>query len=85
MANILVGKIIHYYDKIQVAVLQVDKGTVKVGAEIMIGEEGEGFTQKVESMQVNHQQVEEIKAGEEAGLKVEKEVKEGDKVYLVTV
>jgi putative protease len=76
-----VGKITHYFNKISVAVLDVTDGTVKVGDMIRIGEFGVGVEQKVESMQVEHKQVEVAKKGDEVGLKVEKEVKQGDVVY----
>ena len=76
-----VGKIVHYFDKIGVAVLSVTDGTVKVGDTIRIGEFGTGVEQKVESMQVEHKPVEVAKKGDEVGLKVVSEVKKGDLVY----
>jgi len=79
---IKVGKITHYFDKIGVAVLEMESGSVKVGDKIRIGEE-DGPEQMVESMQVEHKQVMEAKAGDEVGLKVNAEVKSGDVVYLV--
>ena len=81
MANIKIGKIIHYFDKIMVAVLQVTDASIKIGDEILIGEEGEGFTQTVDSMQVDHQPVEEAKKNDEVGLKVDQAAKKGDNVY----
>lgn len=81
MANKKIGEVVHYFDKIKVAVLRVDEGLVKVGDEIIIGEENENFVQKVESMQVNHLQIDEAKAGDEVGLKVDQDVKEGMSVY----
>jgi translation initiation factor IF-2 len=83
MANKLVGKITHYFDKISVAVLQVTDGPVKSGDTILVGEEGVGFTQPVDSMQVEHQQVTEAKSGDEVGLKVIQPTQKGDNVYKV--
>jgi U32 family peptidase len=85
LANTKIGKIIHYYDKIGVAVLRVEKGSVKVGDEIIIGEEESGFVQKVASMQLEHSPVEEAKTGNEVGLKVDQKVNEGIAVYKKTV
>ena len=85
MSNQLVGKITHYFDKIAVAVLEVTQGEVKVGDTIQIGEDGLGFSQTVDSMQVDHASVNVAKAGDEVGLKVIQEVKKGDNVYQVTV
>lgn len=86
MADVKVGKINHYYDKIGVAVLAVSEAPLKTGETIkIIDKEGnELFTQEVTSMQVEHQNIPEAKVGEEVGLKVEQEVKEGDEVYKVT-
>jgi putative protease len=83
MSNIRIGKITHYYNKIGVAVLMVESDEVKVGDTILVGEEGTGFTQTVDSMQVNHQQVNSAKAGDEVGLKVSQATHENDNVYKV--
>ena len=79
-----VGKIIHYFDKIQVGVLEVSEGVVKVGDRIRVGEEDDGFEQVVESMQVDHQPVEVLKAGQEAGLKLAAASHEGALVYKIS-
>jgi len=41
------------------------------------------FEQEVNSMQVEHEQVQKAKKGDEVGLKVEGKVKEGDEVYRI--
>lgn len=84
MADTKIGKIVHYFDKIGVAVLKVDKGSVKIGDEIIIGEKEAGFVQKVASMQLEHSSIEEAKSGDEVGLKVDQEVKKDTSVYKKT-
>lgn len=81
MDYIKVGKITHFFDNISVAVLVMTDGSIKVGDMIRIGEVGTGVEQKVESMQVDHKQVDTANKGEEVGLKVSAPVKEGDVVY----
>jgi len=77
----LVGEITHYFGKIGVAVLKLSD-TIKVGDQIkIVGKEGEEFTQTVDSMQIEHENVSEAKAGDLIGLKVIQKVREGDKVY----
>lgn len=76
----LIGKITHYFSKIRVAVLQLEK-PLKVGETIRIVGGSTDFTQKVDSMEVDHKKVEEAKAGEAVGLKVIQKVREGYKVY----
>lgn len=83
MDYVKVGKITHYFDHIGVAVLKVTSGSVKVGDKIRIGEFGEGFEQTVDSMQQEHEQVEEAVLGNEVGLKVVKAAHENDFVYLI--
>jgi putative protease len=76
----LVGEITHYFGKISVAVVKLED-TLRVGDTIKIVGGGNEFTQTVESMQIEHQPVQEAKAGESVGLKVLQKVKEGYKVY----
>ena len=75
-----VGTVTHYYGKIGVAIVDLS-GTLKVGDRIKI-ENGTELEQAVESMQVEHEQVEEGKKGDMVGLKVPQKVHEGATVYL---
>lgn len=84
-----VGKITHYYDKIGVAVVEL-ADTIKVGNQIRIkapesSTRETDFTQIVNSIQVEHKQVEIAKKGEAVGMKVDQPVKDGDQVYLEKV
>ena len=76
----LIGKITHYFGKIGVAVIKLSD-TLKVGDNIRIVGGEADFNQAVDSMEVEHQKVEEAKSGESAGLKVEQKVREGYSVY----
>ncbi|MFP3279206.1 MAG: translation elongation factor-like protein [Candidatus Micrarchaeota archaeon] len=77
-----VGTVTHYYDKIGVAIVELsDK--LKVGDMIAIEGKTTNFTQKVESIQIEHINVEEAGSGDSIGLKVDQKVREGDKVYKV--
>jgi putative protease len=82
MADTLVGKITHYFDKIGVAVVEV-LAPIKIGDQIKISGHGNEFTQEVTSMQIEHQQVQEVQKGQTVGMKVDQPVKEGDEVYKV--
>lgn len=77
----LIGEVIHYFGKIGVAVVKL-KDTLSVGDEIrIVGGESTDFTQKVESMEIEHKKIQEAKAGDSIGLKVKEKVREGYKVY----
>ena len=77
-----VGKVTHYFTKIGVAVVELN-GTLKVGDKIRIKGATSDFTQTVESMQIEHQPVEEAKAGQSIGLKVIEHAREGDTVFKI--
>lgn len=78
----LVGKVTHYFTKIGVAVIELsDK--LSVGDEISIEGASTNFKQKVTSMQIEHENINEAKAGDSIGLKVDDRVREGDQVYKI--
>ena len=78
----LVGKITHYFTKIGVAVIELsDK--LSVGDEISIEGASTNFKQKITSMQIEHENINEAKAGDSIGMKVDERVREGDLVYKV--
>ncbi len=84
MADFKVGKVTHYFDKIGVAVLEL-VDSLAVGDTIRIAKgSGEDFTMTVQSMQVEHEQIQEAKKGDTVGLKVDQPVKDGDEVYRVS-
>lgn len=80
--NTKVGKISHYYDKIGVAVIKVEKA-IKVGDKIKISGHDQEFNQDIASLQMEHNQIKSAKKGISVGLKVLKPVKENDQVYRV--
>ena len=77
----LVGKVIHFYDKISVAVIKLDKA-LKVGDKVKFEHGENSFEQTIESMQLEHEQVTSGKKGHEVAVKVNKETKTGTLVYL---
>ncbi len=78
----LIGKISHYFSKIGVAIIDLSD-SLKIGDGIKIVGGENDFSQTVESMQAEHQNIEEAKAGDSIGLKVGQKVKEGYKVYKI--
>ena len=78
-----IGRVTHYYPKIGVAVVEL-KSTLKVGDKILVKGATTNFEQVVESMQIEHKNVEKAEAGQSVGLKVKERVRENDKVYRLT-
>lgn len=82
MADVQVGKVTHYYDKVGVAVIEVT-GEISVGDSIKITGQDNEFTQPVTSMQIEHEQIEKATPGQNVGLKVDQPVKESCLVWKV--
>ncbi len=83
MAEKKVGIITHYFDKIGVAVVKITERDLKVGDTIHIKGHTSDFTQRIESMQVEHKDVVEAKVGEAVGVRVTDHAREHDEVFRV--
>ena len=77
----IIGKVTHYFNKINVAVIELTEDGLKKGEKIEIKGGDRDFEQEVDSMQVEHEEIEEAKKGDSVGMKVEEPVREGYIVY----
>jgi len=83
MADTKVGVVSHYFDKIGVAIIEVE-APIKVGDKLKFVRKGkELFQQEIVSMQIEHQQIQAAKKGDGIGVKVDQKVHEGVEVYKV--
>jgi len=81
MADFKIGKVTHYFDKIQVAIVEIS-GNLAVGDKIKFVRGGEDlFEQVVTSIQIEHEKKDSASKGEIVGIKVEKELKEDAEVF----
>ena len=78
-----VGKITHFFPKINVAVIEL-RAPLKVGDTIAVKGPNTDFEQTVDSMQIEHKNVEVAETGQSIGLKVKERVRETDTVYKKT-
>lgn len=78
-----VGVVRDYFRKVQVAAIEVTGGTLRVGDTLRIKGHTTDLVQKVESMQVNHQDVVEVNPGDLVGIRVSDRVREHDLVFIV--
>ena len=76
----LVGKISHYFTKIGVGVVELSD-ELKVGDRISIEGATTNVQQTVDSMQIEHENVQSAGSGQSIGLKVVQRAREGDLVY----
>ncbi|MDD3098252.1 MAG: translation elongation factor-like protein [Candidatus Pacebacteria bacterium] len=82
MEEKLIGKITHYFSKIQVAIIELTE-EIKIGDKIHVKGHNTDFEQDITSMQIDRVDVEKAKKGDAIGLKVDEKVREGDEVYLI--
>ena len=79
-----IGRVTHYFSKVGVAVIELEKGTLKVGETIHISGHTTDFVQKIDSIEIDNEKVPEVKQGDSFGVKVDEKVRDNDDVYKVT-
>ncbi len=77
-----VGKITHFFSKINVAVVELTN-QLSVGDKIRIQGPTTDFEQTVQSIQIEHMAVKTATTGQSIGLKMNDRVREKDTVYKV--
>jgi GTPase len=75
-----VGRVTHFFTRISVAVVELS-AALAVGDTILVKGPSTDFEQVVESMQIEHENIERAEAGQSIGLKTEQRVREEDTVY----
>lgn len=79
----LIGRITHYFSCLSVCSIELPDGELKVGDTTRIRGNNTDFTQKVASMQIEHQDIDRAEKGKIVGVKVEKKVRKHDQVFWV--
>ncbi len=78
-----IGTVTHYYGKLSVGIVELSD-SLRVGETIHIKGHTTDVTQNVESIQIEHADATEAKAGDVIGIKVAQKVHPHDKVYKAT-
>ena len=76
-----IGIVTHYYNHLSVAILKLEKGILRVGDQIHIKGHTSDFAQPVESLEIEHVHVNEVRPGQSFGLRVKDHAREHDVVY----
>jgi len=76
-----IGKVIHWFDKVNVAVVRLD-ASLKVGDTIKISKGENEIEETVSSMQVNHADVSSGEKGDEVAIKLSGKTKAGATVSV---
>jgi len=77
-----IGRISHYFGKPQVAAIVLTDG-LKAGDRISIEGHTTDFEMVISSMQIEHDEITEAKAGDNIGIRVPEKVREHDTVYKI--
>ena len=77
----ILGMVDHFFGKINVAAIKL-KAPLKVGDFIHVKGHTTDFTQRIESMQIEHNNVAQAKSGDDIGIRVESKVRQHDTVFL---
>lgn len=80
MAAKEIGKVIHWFDKINVAVLKLS-APLKKGDVVSVKRGEKEFEETISSMQIDHEDVDKGKKGDEVAVKLSNKTKEGATIY----
>ncbi len=75
-----IGKVVHWYGKINVAVVKL-AGALAVGDAIKVRHGESEFEDTISSMQLDHEAVKTGKKGQEIAIQLSQEAKDGSLVY----
>ncbi|MEI7690734.1 MAG: translation elongation factor-like protein [bacterium] len=77
-----IGEVTHFFDHISVGIVKASS-PIKVGDKVHFKGHTTDFEQEITEMQFDHKSIDSAKKGQEFGLKVKEQVREGDDVLGV--
>ena len=83
MGGTRIGEVTHYYGNISVAVISISE-KIEVGDMVHFLGRTTDFRQEVKSLQIEHEQVDQVDVGQEVAMKVVRRVRPRDKVFKIT-
>jgi putative protease len=78
-----IGVVTHFYGEPSVAIVKLETGSLRIGDTIHFQGHTTDFSQRVDSLQVEHAAVEEVGPDDDFGVRVGQHVREHDVVYKV--
>ncbi|UCB57204.1 MAG: hypothetical protein JSV30_01030 [Candidatus Omnitrophota bacterium] len=78
-----IGVVTHYFGHIGVGIIKLEKEGLKLGDTLHFKGHTSDFQQTVDSMQIEHKDVQEAKVGDSVGVKLNEHVREHDEVFKV--
>jgi len=81
--EVYIGRVSHYFTHLGVAGVKIESEVLKVGDTIHIQGHTTDLIQAVDSMQLEHEEIQEAKPGMDIGLRVREHVREHDRVLKI--
>ena len=78
-----IGIVEHFFTSVSVAAIKITEGELKIGDTIHFVGAHTDFKQKISSMQIDRNPVNNVKKGDAVGIKVQEKVREHDIVYKI--
>ena len=79
-----IGYVSKYFGQISVAAIEITAGKIGVGDTIHIKGHTTDINEKIQSLQIEHNAVENAKKGDSIGIKVTEKVRRKDKVFKIS-
>ena len=79
-----IGHVVGFFTVPSAAIIEITKGSLKLGDTIWIRGHTTDLKETVRSMQIEHQDITEAKVGQQVGVKVSARVRRNDRVYRVS-
>ena len=79
-----IGYVSKYFGQISVAAIEITSGKLVVGDTIHIKGHTTDINEKIQSLQIEHNAVENAKKGDSIGIKVTEKVRRKDKVFKIS-
>ncbi|MCP4038676.1 MAG: translation elongation factor-like protein [bacterium] len=79
-----VGAVAHYYPRAGAAVIVLEADALSIGDTIHVRGHTTDFTQKIETLRCNDEDVTSATAGQSVGIRLERPAREGDDVFVLT-
>ena len=75
-----VGRIVHYYPRINVGIVELTDGEINLGDVIHVQGKQTNLVQPVDSLQIDHQNISHAAKGRRVGIKVKDKIRNRDQV-----
>jgi putative protease len=84
MAEKKIGEVVKFFAKPGVAAIKVTSGELNIGDTVRYTGHTTDFEEKLDSMEINNEQIEKAVEGDYIGVKVSDRVRPGDEMFKVT-